>query len=121
MNLRELTIDDVKIRLIVEPDDTPVRGNALASGDDRVDRAAENEILARLEAGDTWAWALVRVTVSWQNLSGYDTLGCCNYRDETDFRDSGTYDDMVACALDDLNNAIEGLAADLATLEEKAQ
>lgn len=41
---RELTRDDVTVRLIVTQEtDVPVRGNALASGNDDEDRAAEEK------------------------------------------------------------------------------
>jgi hypothetical protein len=47
-----------------EVDETPVRGNALASGDDAADREYEDEILARLRDDDVWAWACVEVRES---------------------------------------------------------
>ena len=99
---------DIDIR--AEFDDIPVRGNALASGDDAEDRAAEDEIIARLEAGDVWAWARVRVTVTHPDmpgLDGWDSLGACSYRDEADFIAGGYYDDMVREALRNLIESSE--------------
>lgn len=104
-----------KIDLTVEQDDTPVRGNALASGNDEDDRECENAILRRLNRGDEWAWCVVTVTASvefeGETFKGRDTLGACSYRDEADFRQPGGYlDDMKASALDDLRRTINETA-----------
>jgi len=76
---------EVTYRLTVEQDDTPVRGNALASGDDAEDKQCEDEILARLDRGDVWAWALVKVIAECGSFYGADYLGGCCYKDEKDF------------------------------------
>lgn len=107
------TLADVTITLTAEPDDLPVRGNAQASGDDALDREAEDEILARLDRGEAWAWASVRVRATWTAPSGTEYhgdayLGGCSYRDEAEFReDGGYYDQMAAEALDDLNATLD--------------
>jgi hypothetical protein len=41
-----VTLSDVTITLTCEPEDVPVRGNAMASGDDAYDRKVENRILS---------------------------------------------------------------------------
>jgi hypothetical protein len=120
--VRRLKETDVEFRIKVEQDEIEVRGNALASGDDAIDKAAEDEILARLDNGDVWAWAGVTVeahliappcpgTVSpTVRLVGRDFLGCCNYTDENDFKQQGGYyDDMKAQALADLQGQIDYL------------
>jgi hypothetical protein len=101
------------IEVIAREEFVPVRGNCLASGDDATDKAAEDAILARLEDGDTWAWASVEVKVSFRDLSASDHLGCCSYRDEGDFRESGYFDDMVDEALARLNDKLADLLAAL--------
>ena len=63
MPLRPLSKEEVSISLNAEPEPVPVRGNAMASGDDQLDQEVEDRILARLDAGDVWAWAAVTVTV----------------------------------------------------------
>jgi hypothetical protein len=114
------TLDDVTITLTAEQDDLPVRGNAQASGDDALDRATEDEILARLDRGDVWAWASVRVRATWTAPSGTEYhgdayLGGCSYRDEAGFREPyGYYDQMVGEAIADLNATIDTAIADLA-------
>jgi hypothetical protein len=81
-------------------DDTDVRGNAMASGDAVADRACEDEIIARVNDGDIWAWASVRVSVRYIHDGVFytedDYLGCCSYADERDFVTSdGYFEDMV--------------------------
>jgi len=119
--MRTITKDDVEITVRAEQDEIEVRGNALASGDDAADRECEDEILARLERGDVWAWAAVTVRVTWtapsgRQYRGEDHLGACSYRDERDFREPGGYfDDMVGEALSRLNVELAELAEDVAT------
>ena len=108
---RKLTEADVCFYVIAEQDHMPVRGNALASGDDEEDRKYEDEILTRLDSGDVWAWAAVTVEARYHGLVGVDHLGCCSYRDEADFRKPGDYfDDMKREALADLQRQIDELA-----------
>lgn len=90
------------ITITVEPEDLEVRGNALASGDDAADKACEDEILSRLDAGDVWAWARVTVRAEYEGFTGEAHLGGCSYADEDDFKRGGYYDDMVREATDDL-------------------
>ncbi len=44
------------------PEDIPVRGNVMVSGDDALDQEVEDEIIARLDRGDIEAWCMARVT-----------------------------------------------------------
>jgi hypothetical protein len=105
---------DIRYTLSVEQDDMPVRGNALASGADAADKAAEDEIIARLEAGDVWAWAQVTVraelTLNEQTYHGYDYLGACSYADEDDFKAGVYYPDMEGAAYMDLVRNLRELA-----------
>ncbi len=96
----------------IEPEHIPVRGNAMASDDDDADRECEDEILARLDAGDLWAWCSVRVRVQCGDLYEDEYLGCCSYRDEADFRANGGFEDMEHAARERLiENARAVLAA----------
>jgi hypothetical protein len=93
-----------RIEIYTQPEEIPVRGNALASGDDAEDRAIEDSILSRLEAGDEWAWCMVTVRVTLPcGRFAEDHLGCCSYDDERDFRAGGYFEDMVS-------NCMEALA-----------
>lgn len=108
----ELTPNDCAFTLTAEQDDIPVRGNAMASGDDEVDRAEEDRILNELDDGNVWAWASVTLTCTFGGFEGFDSLGACSYRDEDDFKQpGGYYEDMREQAFENLV-AIMGEAAD---------
>jgi hypothetical protein len=96
------TVGPVTYRLYISPEDTPVQGNALASGDDALDKEMEDEILKRLDSDDTWAWAFVTVEACIGEFAEADSLGCCCYRDTADFLDDGYYSAMKAEALKEL-------------------
>jgi hypothetical protein len=100
---KSLCADEVTFTITAEVDELPVRSNAMASGDDAADKETEDEILARLDRGDVWAWACVTVTACWRNWTGSTSLGTCSYANERDFKRDAYYDDMRADALDELN------------------
>lgn len=96
------------ITIHAEQDDCPVRGNAMASGDDDDDRACEDVILARLDKGDLWAWASVTVRAELDEFTGENHLGGCSYLHEEDFRQQGGYfEQMQEEARTDLACALE--------------
>lgn len=96
------TIDRITYTIEIEPEDVPVRGNAMASGDDDLDREVEDEILAKLDRGNLWAWCAVKVTASFDGFTGHDYLGGCSYNNVKDFIDGGCYADMRDQAKSDL-------------------
>lgn len=116
VHIRALTRADVDFELTVHAEDTPVRGNALASGDDAVDKECEDGILARLDRGDEWAWCTVKVTARWNGYTAHDYLGCCSYEDEREFRAGEYFADMCETALDGLNAQIKTAAETLVPL-----
>ena len=85
------TTPTITFTLKAEQEDTMVRGNAQDSGDAALDKQVEDEIIARLDNGDVWAWCYIVVTASCAGFTGRDTLGGCCYRDEADFKQSGGY------------------------------
>ena len=105
--------DESKVRFEVsaKQDWLEVRGNAVISGDDDYDKSVEDEIIARLNDGDVWAWAEVIVTARYDGINGIegvDYLGCCTYADEADFVTSGGYyDDMCRAACAELRDELE--------------
>lgn len=104
----------VSYSIEVEEDFIDVRGNAMCSGDDDFDREVEDAIIARLNDGDVWAWASVKVSARYDGIDGIegvDYLGGCNYADEDDFKRDGYYEDMCNCARDDLYAQLEGIVA----------
>lgn len=103
--------DQVVYAIEAEFDDIPIRGNALMSGDDELDRKVEDELIERVEDGDVWAWASVKVTASIPGieLEGVDYLGGCSYKDEEGFKVGGYYEDMKAETLADLERQLEAV------------
>lgn len=101
----------VSYQIHIEVDDIEVRGNAVSSGDEAYDRRVEDEILQRLEDGDTWAWAAITVTAHLEGLEvhGADHLGACSYASEEQFRECPYFADMCEAALDDLEQRIEAI------------
>lgn len=118
--IRALSANEVTFTISVEQDDIPVRGNAMASGDDAADRACEDEILRRLDQGDVWAWGFVRVTAKWDVFEASETLGGCCYANEQDFRDGGYFEDLQKEALASLNAQLQEHHAKLQKLEPLA-
>lgn len=115
MKARKLRAEEVTFTVECLEEEIPVRGNAMASGDDAADREQEEWVFRELDAGNQWAWCTVKVTARWNGIEGVDYLGCCSYRSEADFRAPGGYlDDLKAEALDALNAKI---AETLSTLD----
>lgn len=102
----------VVYRLIVYQDETPVRGNAIASDDDAADKAIEDEILERLARDDVWAWATVEMRAECGGFVGRDFLGCCSYRDEDEFKADAYFKDMQDRAFDDLLCTLKAAMSD---------
>jgi hypothetical protein len=102
------------LELTAEPEDMEVRGNVLCSGDDAQDKAEEDAILHRLDAGEVWAWAYVEVRATYGEYEGRDGLGGCSYANEREFRTlDGYYPDMVLTAIDQCRGAYVAALGDL--------
>jgi hypothetical protein len=110
MACRKLNRDEIQIRITVLPEEIPVKGNAICSGDEDFDQQVEAEILERLAQDDLWAWATVSVTAEWEGMEEANYLGCCCYANEEEFRQEGGYfDDMVQEAVSNLNLRLRDL------------
>lgn len=108
-----LNLEEVSIDLDMVQDDAPVRGNAISSGDADVDKEYEDGILRRLDNGDAWAWALVRVTLRWHNFEASTVLGGCSYESEQSFMEDTYYSEMCAEALGELNATVRMSCKDI--------
>jgi hypothetical protein len=111
MTIRSLTAADVVFSLECQPEDILIEGNAMASGDDEVDRQAEQWVKDQLNRGNEWAWCYVRVVATWaapngETFTGAAGLGACSYESEKDFREGGYYPDLCDEALADLNACV---------------
>ena len=85
------------------PEDLPIRGNCLASGDNAEDERCALWIESELRKGNDWAWCCAKVTCTieamGETFAGTDYLGACSYMGEEDFRTPGGYfDDMKRAA-----------------------
>jgi len=106
---REFKPQEVIFTITAEQEDLPIRGNAIASGDEDFDEKIAREIEADLDRGNVWAWASVTVTASWAGFAGNDQLGGCSYKDEDDFRKAGGYfEDMLRESVRQLVEEIRG-------------
>ena len=112
---------EIKYKLEVQVDDSPVRGNAMCSGDEELDKKVEDEIIARLDDGDVWAWALVKVTAYVEGCSvvGVDYLGACCYSDEEEFEGDAYHEDMKEEAKSDLLSEMKRVAECYRQLEKE--
>jgi hypothetical protein len=111
MSAKQLTLADVEFTIDVLPEDAPVRGNAMASGDDDFDRQTEDRIISDLCSGNEWAWCTIKVTAHYAGLEGCDYLGCCSYRNEDEFcQPDGYYPSMKDEAMRDLQEQIDSIA-----------
>lgn len=119
---RKLTRKDVTFTLYCLPEDMPVRGNYLASGDPAYDKQVEDKILSDLEY-NPWAWCLVRVTAGLEGsaLRGVAYLGGCSYESEQQFREDNYFDDLCDEALRDLQQQVEHLFAKVGLEPEQVQ
>lgn len=115
--IHPLTEEDVEFEIECMPEDIEVRGNALASGDDAVDREVEDSIIDRVNREDKWAWCCVKVTAVWNGHTGTDYLGCCSYDSEEDFKAEGGYfESMKEEALSNLNSNLESFVISLSPI-----
>lgn len=76
--------NEVTYELTYTQDDSPVRGNAMVSGDADQDREVENQIIADLNRGNEYAWAQVKVSARCGRFYGAAYLGACSYNSEKD-------------------------------------
>jgi hypothetical protein len=106
---------EIKYDVHAEPEDVPVRGNAVVSGDLQQDKEVEDRILTRLAGGEVWAWCYVVVTAillvdGTPFIQANNTLGCCSYVDEEDFcKDSGYFENMKKEAKNTLKTELSAL------------
>lgn len=114
--MRPLTESEVTFSLVVLPEEDQIEGNCMASGDEEADRECAAHIYRELDRGNVWAWCFVQVIARWGSFEGFDSIGCCSYASEEDFKRDGYYQDMRATALADLNRRIQETASELERL-----
>jgi hypothetical protein len=95
------------ITIHAEEDESAVRGNLIASGNDVTDAKDEDTVIRRLVSGDVWAWASVEVKASIGEFNASVYLRQCSYKNERDFKSGDYYTDMIDDAISELANRIE--------------
>jgi hypothetical protein len=100
------------IEILIHPEDLPVRGNLMASGDDVLDKFFEDAVIEELEH-NPWAWCVVEVKACWKGLKASTFLGCCSYRSENDFKVDGYFENMVDEVLKELSENANEIKAEL--------
>lgn len=86
-----LELSDIEFSVECLPEDTPIRGNLIESGDDEFDVQQEDIAIEQLNDGNQWAWCAVQVVGRYKGLTADDYLGCCSYRNKADFMQPGGY------------------------------
>jgi len=116
--LRELNADEVEFNVAVEPEYIYVEdGLVQDSGDEVADRAAEQEIINRINNGDDLAWVIITATAKWKEFEGYSHIGCCTF-DHVSEIDSFVKDyELHEEALEDLNKTLKSIYDKLKELE----
>lgn len=94
----------------IHPEDVEIKGNVLASGNEKQDRDAEKWVEDQLRAGNDAAWCQVlvkaRLMVDNEEFIGTASLGCCSYESEADLR-KHVEPDLQEEAMQDLITALE--------------
>lgn len=106
-------IDGFTIKTFAQAEDMAVRGNCIASGDDKYDTRVENRIIKRLDNGDLSAWFCARVVAYKAGVElAEDYLGGCSYKSFKDFLKAGDYhSDMIATVIDRAKETIAAINA----------
>ncbi len=105
---------DVEFSATIEPDDTPVRGNFMATEDPEQDRAAEDEVIRRLDSGDVSAWCGLVVRAEWRGFKGVASLWGCSYASEDELLASDYMSALRDEAFDALCREVSDSVAKLA-------
>lgn len=102
----------IRYSVTLEPEDIPIEGNAMASGDSEVDRETETWIRNQLDRGNIAAWcvAIVRawIEIDGVRFEGSASLGCCSYESEAECEAAMISDDygLTVDALEHLEETL---------------
>lgn len=118
--MRKLTMPEVTFSIQIEADDTPVRGNVMATDEPELDKAEEDAVIARLDNGEVEAWCGVIVTATWEfdghEYEGTDSIWGNTLSDEYTAETVVEHHAMKEQALDDLNASLGRLHARLSAV-----
>lgn len=101
----------IEIQIQVEQEDDSYR-DAHDHGKTEDGAANIEWIQSRLESGSVWAWAHVRVLAKYQDIEGWDSMGCCSYEDEAAFRRCDYFEQLVGEAVKQIATTLEEIVED---------
>ncbi len=104
--LLEQIKNELEFEVIAHPEETIVRGNAMASGDDAFDAQFEAHILADMQ-WNQWAWCTIEVRGLWNSIEVSEFLGCCCYGCKKDFLADGYFTDMFNRVVEQIAETVE--------------
>ena len=108
--MRLLTREDVIVETFCEEEHIPIVGNAIDSGDKTFDNKVCLDILRDRHSGNSWAWCIGCVTVSFHCFKHTEYLGACSYDNSQDFKDCLYHYEMVMTGLEEINIQIQTAA-----------
>lgn len=106
-------VDKVEWKLQCMPETEPIRGNLCDSGDARLDKEQEDQILKAIDDGNDWAWCWIRVTGEWHGLKAEACISCCSYESEAQFKELGGYGELQHEVLRELEDAALAIAKEV--------
>lgn len=115
--LRELEAHEVAFHIAIDPDPVSLVGRLVNTGFPDLDRRAESDALARLEAGDESAWCEITVTAEFRGLECEAKLSGVHFTENCRLREA--IDGLVSSerlkerALEALNARLAELVAGL--------
>lgn len=115
--IRNLTIDEVTYSFNIEEEHISIEGNAMASGDEEMDKEVYSWIRNELNAGNYAAWCCAHVRASWHGFHGDAYLGGCSYESEEKLWEDWS-NEMKKDALADLNERIKNTFEQISILQQ---
>lgn len=113
MQAKRLTLADVQVRIVAEPEDTTPLDSycvpGIISKDDPDAHRFVEKVQEMIDEYGLWGWCCVRVEVRLGPLVGKEYLGGCSYEGENEFRNGGYYEQMVEAALSNLQYQVDEL------------
>jgi hypothetical protein len=117
--VKKLEENEVEFTVECRPENESIEGNAMASGDEKIDDEANAWVREQLASGNPWAWCTVKITAEWRGYTGVDYLGCCSYKSEEDFKNDCYFEAVKSNALEDLNREVAAFLGAVAERERR--
>ena len=76
---------------------------------DYFDSAYDRESIVQESEWNEWVWCCVELIATYEGISESSFLGACSYKDESDFRECGYFEDMKKECIKALYERIKNL------------